>query len=213
MVRFKSVLFCFDVDQASVANYFRNFVCHNYLLHGGFTRSTIQIFLIFRHRNIDCVGVGWSRNGHRINIQRDGKLNLLSSAFCFYQSPSKLINFSFCFNQNGSAVGPAVVAPFLGLAVYGFDFARDIPWFIYGIMKLSFMRCGVIATALALFGFGRKTFECNAMYCHFKKPDLILHFLNVESVSIWNEIFTLCVLFVFFRLLNYFALRSRLVVK
>ncbi|EEB10447.1 ABC transporter, putative [Pediculus humanus corporis] len=114
---------------------------------------------------------------------------------------------------NGSAVGPAVVAPFLGLAVYGFDFARDIPWFIYGIMKLSFMRCGVIATALALFGFGRKTFECNAMYCHFKKPDLILHFLNVESVSIWNEIFTLCVLFVFFRLLNYFALRSRLVVK
>ena len=137
----------------------------------------------------------------------------MPSAFCFYQSPSKLINFSFCFNQNGSAVGPAVVAPFLGLAVYGFDFARDIPWFIYGIMKLSFMRCGVIATALALFGFGRKTFECNAMYCHFKKPDLILHFLNVESVSIWNEIFTLCVLFVFFRLLNYFALRSRLVVK
>lgn len=110
-------------------------------------------------------------------------------------------------------MGPAVVAPFLGLACYGFDFARQVSWLTYAIMKLSFMRNAVVATAITLFSFGRKTLECNVVYCHFKEPRLVLDFLDVEHVSVWSEIFAICVLLLFFRVVSYCALRNRLFVR
>ncbi|KAL0270444.1 UNVERIFIED_CONTAM: hypothetical protein PYX00_007858 [Menopon gallinae] len=114
---------------------------------------------------------------------------------------------------NGSAVGPAIVAPLLGLAVYGFDFARQVSWFTYAIMKLSFIRCAVVATAITIFGFGRGPMECNEVYCHFKEPKLVLDFLDIEHVSVWSEIAALFLILIFFRIVNYCCLKYRVSIK
>ncbi|KAE8737863.1 ABC-transporter, subfamily G member 16, partial [Frankliniella occidentalis] len=110
---------------------------------------------------------------------------------------------------NGSAVGPMLIAPFMGLAVYGFDFAPQIPWYINALMKTSFLRSGVAAFVLTMFGFGRETLDCNEFYCHFKNPRYVLRFLDVEHQSAWGEIGNLVILGVFYRLTFWVGLRWR----
>lgn len=101
------------------------------------------------------------------------------------------------------------MAPFLGLAAFGFDFAADISMFMYGIMKTSFIRGGVVSIVLVVFGYNRKQLECHDMYCHFDDPKVLLRYLRIENVSLWTEVgFLLLILFVF-RSLCYVSLRRR----
>ncbi|GFG30679.1 hypothetical protein Cfor_01447 [Coptotermes formosanus] len=110
---------------------------------------------------------------------------------------------------NGCAVGPMVVAPSLGLAVYGFDFAEQISWTMNALMKTSFMRCGIVALVLTVFGLDRADLDCNELYCHFKKPIVTLRMLDIDNSSVWTEILTLFGLMVMFRFLCYIGLRRR----
>lgn len=112
--------------------------------------------------------------------------------------------------QNGSAVAPLTLAPFLGLATYGFDFAREIPWFVAIMMKMSFLRSGVVATVLTVFGMGRKKLSCSHLYCHFADPKVLLQYLDVEHVSVWEQIGYLVFIMVLFRVGMYIALRVKL---
>lgn len=110
---------------------------------------------------------------------------------------------------NGCAIGPLIVAPFLGLAAYGFDYAQQISWMMYVLMKLSFMRCGIVALVLTVFGLDRKDLDCDDIYCHFKKPTVILQMLDIEHVSVWTELLALFVTLIVFRGICYFGLRWR----
>lgn len=110
---------------------------------------------------------------------------------------------------NGCAIGPAAMAPFLGLAIYGFDFAHEIPWLMNVIMKMSFLRCGVVAIVLTVFGSGRPPLECEEVYCHFAKPSVLLHYLDVEADSVWYELLFLTGLMLLFRSMCYLGLRWR----
>ncbi|XP_021933220.1 ATP-binding cassette sub-family G member 1-like isoform X2 [Zootermopsis nevadensis] len=110
---------------------------------------------------------------------------------------------------NGCAVGPMVVAPFLGLAVYGFDFAEKISWVMNALMKTSFMRCGIVALVLTVFGLDRADLDCNDIYCHFKKPKVVLRMLDIDNSSVWTEIAALLGIMIVFRSLCYFGLRWR----
>lgn len=113
------------------------------------------------------------------------------------------------FLQNGCAIGPTAIAPFLGLAIYGFDFAHRIPLMMNILMKTSFIRCGVVAMVLTIFGFERKPLECNDVYCHFSKPDVLLNYLDIENTSVWLEIFIILSIMFVFRSLCYIGLRWR----
>lgn len=65
------------------------------------------------------------------------------------------------------------IAPFLGFASYGFDFARTLPLWEWMLFKVSFMRAGVIALILTVFGLNRPILDCKNdefSYCHFKNP-------------------------------------------
>ncbi|CAB3259678.1 unnamed protein product [Arctia plantaginis] len=62
--------------------------------------------------------------------------------------------------RNGCAIGPSAIAPFLGIAIYGFDFAHEIPLLMNILMKMSFIRCGIVGMVLTIFGFGRQPLEC-----------------------------------------------------
>lgn len=111
--------------------------------------------------------------------------------------------------QNGCAVGPALMAPFLGLAIYGFDFAGDIPALMNAVMKLSFIRGGIVTLILTVFGHNRQQLTCSEVYCHFDDPKVLLRYLRIEDFSLLHEIGYLVAIMITFRFLFYLSLRKR----
>ena len=101
------------------------------------------------------------------------------------------------------------MAPFLGLAIYGFDFAADVPMLMYALMKFSFIRGGVVSLVLTVFGFNRPKLDCNDIYCHFDDPKVLLRYLRIENVSLFTEVAVLIGLMMLFRVLFYLSLRKR----
>jgi len=111
--------------------------------------------------------------------------------------------------QNGSVVGPMMIAPLMGLAVYGFDFAPQISGGMQLLMKFSYIRVGVVSLILAVFGFQREELDCDDIYCHFSDPRVLLKFLDVEKVSMVHQFGLLAMLMLFFRVMMYISLRKR----
>ncbi|KAJ8713344.1 hypothetical protein PYW07_013714 [Mythimna separata] len=110
---------------------------------------------------------------------------------------------------NGCAIGPSAIAPFLGIAIYGFDFAHEIPLMMNILMKTSFIRCGIVAMVLTIFGFDRQPLQCDDMYCHFAKPEVLIKYLDIEHSSVWLEIATMLGIMFVFRSMSYIGLRVR----
>ena len=97
----------------------------------------------------------------------------------------------------------------LGLAIYGFDFAADISLLMHGLMKVSFIRGGVVSLVLVVFGYNRHQLACDEVYCHFDDPKVLLRYLRVENRSLWTEIAFLVGLMIFFRGLLFLSLKKR----
>nr|CAD7412656.1 unnamed protein product [Timema cristinae] len=115
------------------------------------------------------------------------------------------------FSQiNGCAMGPSTVTPALVLAIYGFDFARKIPWWVNMIQRISYMRCGTVALIVTLFSLQREPLSCTDIYCHYSDPLVILKTVDMENNSICLELLILCGFMVVFRLILYLGLRWRL---
>ncbi|XP_034480654.1 ATP-binding cassette sub-family G member 1 [Drosophila innubila] len=110
---------------------------------------------------------------------------------------------------NGSVVGPMIIAPLMGLAVYGFDFAPQITGGMNLLMKFSYVRVAVVALVLAVFGFQREELDCDEIYCHFSDPRVLLKFLDVDKVSILHQFGILALIMIFFRVIIYISLRKR----
>lgn len=102
-----------------------------------------------------------------------------------------------------------LIAPFLGLAIYGFDFAADVPAAMNAFMKLSFIRGGVVSLVLTVFGHNRHQLSCSDVYCHFDDPKVLLRYLRIEEFSLVAEIGYLLAILVLFRTLFYLSLRKR----
>ncbi|XP_058985482.1 ATP-binding cassette sub-family G member 1 [Musca domestica] len=110
---------------------------------------------------------------------------------------------------NGSVFGPMSIAAFMGLAIYGFDFAGQISPAMDWFMKISFMRDGVVALVITIFGYGRDILDCGEIYCHFSNPRVLLKFLNLDNVSVLHQILYLFVLFIAFRVSLFISLWRR----
>lgn len=102
-----------------------------------------------------------------------------------------------------------LIGLFLGLAMYGFDFAKDVPLAMYGLMKLSYIRVAVVAMVLSVFGFNREVLDCNEIYCHFADPKVVLRFLDTEHVSYWNELLFLVLILIFYRVVLFISIKKR----
>nr|CAD7401877.1 unnamed protein product [Timema poppensis] len=100
--------------------------------------------------------------------------------FCLFSLVGILVSFvadglgmsiGSVFSQiNGCAMGPSTVTPALVLAIYGFDFARKIPWWVNMIQRISYMRCGTVALIVTLFSLQREPLSCTDIYCHYSDP-------------------------------------------
>lgn len=62
---------------------------------------------------------------------------------------------------------------------------------------------------LTIFGFDRQPLECNEVYCHFAKPQVLLDYLDIESTSVWLEVFIMLSIMFVFRSLCFIGLRWR----
>lgn len=102
-----------------------------------------------------------------------------------------------------------VISSFIGLAIYGFDFAAQIPYFMNTFMKLSYMRDAVVALVLTLFGFNREVLECDVIYCHFSDPRVLLRFLDLEHVTVQQQFLIMFILCLVFRITLYISLKIR----
>ncbi|XP_055614349.1 ATP-binding cassette subfamily G member 4, partial [Uranotaenia lowii] len=111
--------------------------------------------------------------------------------------------------MNGSAIGPLTIAPFLGLAIYGFDFAASIPTIMQWLMRISFIRGGVVSVVLVVFGYNRQRLECSEMYCHFDDPKVLLRYVRIDNTTLLFELGILISMTLFYRLLCYLSLRRR----
>lgn len=101
--------------------------------------------------------------------------------------------------QNGSIIGPMAMAPLLGFAAYGIDFARSISPILYPILRTSYMRSAVSGLILTIFGMHRHHLDCpEDQYCHFNDPKVALHYLYLDHHYIWEYaldlVITLCIL-------------------
>lgn len=143
-----------------------------------------------------------------ITVSKSPKCCHTQLACAAKQSFRRILKLSF-HPQNGSVVGPMIIAPLMGLAVYGFDFAPQITWGMNLLMKFSYIRVGVVAFVLTVFGFQREELDCDEIYCHFSDPRVLLKFLDVENASIMTQFGLLAMLMIFFRLLMYISLRKR----
>lgn len=101
------------------------------------------------------------------------------------------------------------MAPFLGLAIYGFDFAADVSAAMKLLMKMSFIRGGVVSLILTVFGHNRHQLDCADMYCHFDDPKVLLRYLRIEKFSLITEVSFLILILIIFRTLFYLSLRKR----
>ncbi|KAF6202720.1 hypothetical protein GE061_003122 [Apolygus lucorum] len=112
---------------------------------------------------------------------------------------------------NGTAVGPLTVAPFLGLAIYGFDFAREVSFFMNILVHTSFMRCGVVALIITVFGMNRGMLECSdPFYCHFQDPEVTLYYLDLEKSTPIPSLVNMFGIYAVFRTALYLGLKWRL---
>ncbi|XP_015590801.1 ATP-binding cassette sub-family G member 1 [Cephus cinctus] len=170
------------------------------------SKLPVQIFL-----NMIFVSLAYGMTGLPHEGIRFTMFSLIGNAVSLVAEGIGLAIGSVFNITNGCAVGPAAIAPFLGLAIYGFDFAKDIPWYMNALMRLSFIRCGVVGLVLAVFGYGRQRLECpkTEIYCHFDDPKVLLRYLDIDTVSIWSELLSLVGLMCFFRGLCYIGLRYR----
>lgn len=92
----------------------------------------------------------------------DMKISLVLIPFIF------LCCFSFSFHlKNGTFLAPTLTIPMMMFAGFGVTL-RDLPSYMRWGSHISFMRYGLEGFVGAIFGEGRKTLNCNAIYCHYR---------------------------------------------
>ncbi|CAH1400150.1 unnamed protein product [Nezara viridula] len=87
---------------------------------------------------------------------------------------------------NSCAIGPFTFAPFVGLANYGYDFMKTIHPLMDILIHMSYVRTGIVANILVLYGLDRNKLSCpdNIDHCLYKDPKEILYYLNLERFNI-----------------------------
>lgn len=118
-------------------------------------------------------------------------------------------NWVFGF-QNGSVVGPAVLAPLLALAIYGMGYKYDIEPVMKILMTLSYLRFGIVGFNDVLLN-NRSPLKCSdELYCHYKDPQLLMRDMGMANTKFENQFMGVIIFMILFRVVAFIALRYRL---
>ncbi|XP_011314770.1 ATP-binding cassette sub-family G member 1-like [Fopius arisanus] len=111
---------------------------------------------------------------------------------------------------NGMFVGPVISVPLMLLAVQGIGEQEPLPFYRLLPMYLSYIRYGLEALCVAVFGYGRKTLPCPEIYCQYSIPREMLRTMGMAESGFWSNFLALVIILVVFRAITYYLLRQRL---
>ncbi|KAL5244262.1 hypothetical protein ACI65C_011672 [Semiaphis heraclei] len=142
------------------------------------------------------------------------------SVVCFMvslSSESLAYAISSQFNVTNSVFfGPCVACPMMLLASFGLGYEEDeIPTLIRLGMNFSYLRHGVEALVMAVYGNGRGRLECpkSEDYCDLRDPSALFKTVGMSEVTYWGSMSALCGMFLAFKVASYVMLRRRLSTK
>lgn len=118
--------------------------------------------------------------------------------------------------QNSVFLGPCISCPLMLLASFGLGYEEgEIPSLIQLGMHFSYLRYGVEALVMAIYGDGRKRLNCaeDEEYCQLRDPVALLKAVGMKNVTYWGSLGGLFCMFVLFKLTSYVLLRRRLSTK
>lgn len=132
-------------------------------------------------------------------------------------SESMAYAISSQFNVTNSVFfGPCVACPMMLLASFGLGYNEDeIPAIIRLGMSFSYLRYGVEALVMAVYGNGRGRLECPSSedYCELRDPSALFKTVGMSDVTYWGSLTALCCMFFMFKTASYVMLRWRLSTK
>lgn len=112
---------------------------------------------------------------------------------------------------NGTFLGAILTAVMLVLAGF-FVLFSHMPIVFVWLSQLSFLRHGLTALVVAIYGNAREPLPCpdNVLYCHYRLPQTLLEEFGMADTSYWLNCAILVVFFVGLRFISYFTLRKKL---
>uniref|UniRef100_A0AAG5D8G3 ABC transporter domain-containing protein n=1 Tax=Anopheles atroparvus TaxID=41427 RepID=A0AAG5D8G3_ANOAO len=112
---------------------------------------------------------------------------------------------------NGTFLGPVLTIPMMMFAGFGVTL-RDLPSYLKWGSHISYLRYGLEGYVNAIYGENRETLDCELKpYCHYRYPAKFLSEISMEGNQFWNDVYALCGMLVFVRVLCYFCLRWKVV--
>lgn len=118
--------------------------------------------------------------------------------------------------QNSVFFGPCVACPMILLASFGLGYEEhEIPAIIRLGMNFSYLRHGVEALVMAVYGEGRGLLECpdTMDYCEIRDPSVLFKTVGMSNVTYWGSMSALFGMFLAFKVTSYVLLRRRLSTK
>lgn len=132
-------------------------------------------------------------------------------------SESMAYAISSQFNVTNSVFfGPCVACPMMLLASFGLGYEEnEIPAIIRLGMNFSYLRHGVEALVMSVYGNGRGRLECPKTedYCDLRDPSALFKTVGMSDVTYWGSMSALCCMFLAFKVASYVMLRWRLSTK
>ncbi|KAE9541600.1 hypothetical protein AGLY_003591 [Aphis glycines] len=132
-------------------------------------------------------------------------------------SESMAYAISSQFNVTNSVFfGPCVACPMMLLASFGLGYEEnEIPAIIKLGMNFSYLRHGVEALVMSVYGNGRGRLECpkTTDYCDIRDPSALFKTVGMSDVTYWGSMSALCCMFLAFKVASYVMLRWRLSTK
>ncbi|CAH1715477.1 ATP-binding cassette subfamily G member 4 [Aphis gossypii] len=132
-------------------------------------------------------------------------------------SESMAYAISSQFNVTNSVFfGPCVACPMMLLASFGLGYEEnEIPAIIKLGMNFSYLRHGVEALVMSVYGNGRGRLECpkTTDYCDLRDPSALFKTVGMSDVTYWGSMSALCCMFLAFKVASYVMLRWRLSTK
>ncbi|XP_061389329.1 ATP-binding cassette sub-family G member 1 [Musca vetustissima] len=106
-------------------------------------------------------------------------------------------------------LGPFFICPFLTFSGF-FVQEKHAPETLKWLFKTSFLKYSFEGSVLSIFGYDRPRLQCNAMYCHYSRPQVFLKDVDMQEANYQMAILFLVSIFLALRIIAFYIMSFRL---
>ncbi|XP_061386434.1 ATP-binding cassette subfamily G member 4-like, partial [Musca vetustissima] len=106
-------------------------------------------------------------------------------------------------------LGPFFICPFLTFSGF-FVQEKHVPETLKWLFKTSFLKYSFEGSVLSIFGYDRPRLQCNAMYCHYSRPQVFLKDVDMQEANYQMAILFLVSIFLALRIIAFYIMSFRL---